>query len=583
MNDHSFFAAAGAPDGPAADTAWWRDAVIYQVYPRSFQDSNGDGVGDLPGLLARLDYVRDLGASALWLSPIYPSPDVDNGYDVADYTDVDPRYGTLADLDAVVAAARDRGIRVLLDLVVNHSSDQHPWFRVSRAARTSPKRDWYVWRDPAPGGGPPNNWVSLFGGPAWTLDAATGQYYLHLFAPEQPDLNWEQPAVRHAVYGAMRFWLDRGVAGFRMDVFPFYAKRPGLPDLVFRAGEPPLTSLVATYVYGERLVDYLREMRREVFDRYPGSVALGEGVGVGLDDALRYVGPDAGALDLLYAFDHVLLADRDPATFAARPLDRVALKRTLAVWDAVPAAGGGLNVYLGNHDQPRALSRFGTEGPHRDAAATMLATLLLTLRGVPTIYNGDELGMANAPFGSVEDLRDVFALGAYRRAVAAGVTAAEFFRTVGPTLRDHARTPMPWDAGPQGGFTTGTPWIGVHPDAPRVNAAAEAADPDSVLAYYRRLTALRRATPALRRGTFEAFDLEHPQVFAYRRATPGDELFVVLNLADAAAAYALPPAVAGARGDFLIGNGAGGDAAWGAVLRLAPFDARVYRLARGRP
>ena len=435
----------------------WRRSVVYQVYPRSFADSGGDGVGDLRGLLSRLDHLEALGVDVVWLSPVYRSPMDDNGYDISDYQDVDPLFGTLADLDEVVEQLHARGMRLVMDLVVNHTSDEHPWFVESRASRDSPKRDWYWWRDARPGAEPgtpgaePTNWESYFSGPTWEWDEATGQYYLHLFSRRQPDLNWENPEVRQAVYAMMRWWLDRGVDGFRMDVINMISKDTALPDTTPRPGSPygPGTQ---HFLCGPRIHEFLQEMHREVFEGRDAHVlTVGEMPGVTVDDAVLFTDPERRELDMVFQFEHVQL-DQGEHKFDLRELSLPALKASLARWQEGLAERGWNSLYWGNHDQPRAVSRYGDDGVHRVASAKALATVLHLHRGTPYVYQGDELGMRNAPFTSLEDYRDIETLNAHADAEARGADLDGFLVALARRSRDHARTPVPWDASARRGL-----------------------------------------------------------------------------------------------------------------------------------
>ena len=521
----------------------WRQWIVYQVYPRSFADSNGDGVGDLRGVLAHLDHLRRLGVDVVWLSPVYRSPMDDNGYDISDYTDVDPLFGTLADLDELIKELHDRGMRLVMDLVVNHTSDEHPWFAESRSSRDNPKRDWYWWRDPRPGltpgtpGAEPTNWESLFSGPAWTWDEHTGQYYLHIFSRKQPDLNWENPDVRQAIYAMMRWWLDRGVDGFRMDVINMISKDTSLPDAVPRPG-----SIYGRgdqyFSCGPRNHEFLQEMYREVFaDRNTAVgttggahvLTVGEMPGVTIPQAILFTEPGRHELDMVFQFEHVQL-DIGADKFHLRPLHLPDLKASLANWQAGLAGRGWNSLYWGNHDQPRAVSRFGDDGAHRVASAKTLATVLHLHQGTPYVYQGEELGMANAPFAAIGDFRDIETLNYYAQAAARGdVDLATLLAAMLKMSRDQARTPVQWDASPHAGFTTGTPWIAVNPDYPEVNAAAEVGQPGSVFEHYRRLIELRHTDPVITDGDFELLLPDHPAIWAFLRRGPDTELLVAAN------------------------------------------------------
>ncbi len=558
-----------AQEGAAADRRWWKEAVVYQIYPRSFMDSNGDGIGDLPGILSKLDYIAALGIDVVWLCPHYPSPNVDNGYDVSDYRAVSPLFGTMADFDALVAGLKARGIHLILDLVANHTSDRHPWFERSRSARDAPGRDYYIWRDGV-NGRPPNNYPSLFGGPAWTRDDATGQYYLHLFAPQQPDLNWDHPKVRAEVYQIMRFWLDRGVSGFRLDAITFISKRPGLLDLT----PDELRDPTRVYADGPHRDDYLREMDREVLSR-TDAMTVGEAGGVSAEGARAMTDPRRHELDMVFTFALIGIA-RDGETPSALLPE---MRRIIAERDRAAGADGWVASYLANHDQPRSLSHFGDPDPGwRTASAKVLATLLLTQRATPFVYQGEELGMANYPFTSIDQFADVAAKREWRERVESGAVPAEVeLDKLRRTGRDNARTPMQWTAGPQAGFTTGTPWLPVNPDARDVNAADELVDPNSVLSFYRRLIALRKRVPALVYGAYRDIDPNHPAVFGYTRTLPDAACLVLMNFGREAIAYRLPRGVNA--GETLLSSEAGDEARSGAVVALAGWQSLTLSTA----
>ena len=513
----------------------WRRWVVYQIYPRSFADANGDGIGDLRGAIGHLDYLQRLGIDVVWLSPVYRSPMDDNGYDISDYRDVDPVFGTLADLDELTEGLHRRGMKLMMDLVVNHTSDEHLWFAESRSSRDSPRRDWYWWRDPRPGyrggepGAEPTNWESHFSGSVWEWDEATGQYYLHVFSRKQPDLNWENPAVRREIYAMMRWWLDRGVDGFRMDVINMISKDPSLPDTAPRPGSPYGPGDLF-FTCGPRNHEFLREMHREVFEgRAAHVLTVGEMPGVTVAQAVRFSDPASRELDMVFQFEHVSL-DFGDHRYDRRQLDLPALKAAMAAWQTGLADRGWNSLYWGNHDQPRAVSRFGDDGEHRVASAKTLATVLHLHRGTPHVYQGDELGMANAPFSAITDFRDIQALRFHAEAAARGGADLDaLVAAMAAMSRDQGRTPMQWDSSPQAGFTAGTPWIGVNPDHSEVNAAAQAGDPDSVLAHYRRLIDLRHDDPVVTDGDFELLLPGHPGIWAFVRRTPAAELLVAAN------------------------------------------------------
>jgi oligo-1,6-glucosidase len=512
-----------------SDAGWFHSAVVYQIYPRSFADSDGDGVGDLGGILEHVDHLVDLGIDVVWLSPVYRSPMDDNGYDISDYQDVDPLFGTLGQLDELIAALHQRGIKLVMDLVVNHTSDEHPWFLESRSSRDSPKRDWYWWHDGADGK-PPNNWQSAFSGSAWEWDAATQQFYLHLFSRTQPDLNWENPEVRHAVYAMMRWWLDRGVDGFRMDVINLISKAPELPDEDLDASWSALP-----YVDGPRIHEFLHEMRVEVFGDRPGRfLTVGEMPGTTVEEARLYTDPARREVDMVFQFEHVQIDEGPGGKWDLRPFALVALKSSMARWQEGLADVGWNSLYFDNHDQPRAVSRFGDDSPEFwQRSATALALVLHLHRGTPYVYQGDEIGMTNVPFDSIDDFRDIETLNHWAAAIADGVPQDVLMAAFRAKSRDNARTPMQWGAGPGAGFTTGIPWLSINPNASAINVEAQRDDPTSVYAFYRRLIALRHEERAIADGSFTLLHPDHPQLWMFRRAGCDAELLVAANFSRA--------------------------------------------------
>jgi oligo-1,6-glucosidase len=563
---------------------WWTRAVVYQIYPRSFQDSDGDGIGDLRGIISRLDHLSALGVDVVWLSPIYRSPQDDNGYDISDYQDVDPSFGTLADLDELIAELHARGMKLLMDLVVNHTSDEHPWFVESRSSVDSPKRDWYWWRGPregmAPGqpGAEPTNWHSFFSGSTWELDEASGEYYLHLFSRKQPDLNWENPEVRDAVYAMMRWWLDRGVDGFRMDVINLISKDTSLPDGpvvagVWGDGSPHYTD-------GPRVHEFLQEMHREVFEgRAEKLLTVGETPGVTLDEALKYTDPARREVDMVFQFEHVGLDHGPGGKFDPKPLRLTDLKATFGRWQAGLAEAGWNSLYWDNHDQPRVVSRFGDDGRYRRESAKALATLLHLHRGTPYVYQGEELGMTNAHFTRFDQYRDIESLNHVAQArTLASATDEQLLAGLAAMSRDNARTPVQWDDSPHAGFTTGRPWLDVNPNHREINAAAEHADPGSVFHHHRRLVELRHTDSVVALGDFTMLLPEDEQVYAFTRSLDGDTLLVVVNVSGQERAVNLgdawPLDVDGGWGEPVLGTHPA-DGARPGVLR--PWEAVVAR------
>lgn len=561
-------------DGVITQPQWWKSAVVYQVYPRSFADSNGDGVGDIRGIIGKLDHLQRLGIDVVWLSPAYASPQADAGYDISDYQSIDPLFGTLADLDELIADLHSRGMKLVMDLVVNHTSDEHPWFIESRASLDNPKRDWYWWRDARPGhtlgepGAEPTNWESFFSGPTWTLDEVTSQYYLHLFDPKQPDLNWENPDVRGAVYSMMRWWLDRGVDGFRMDVINLISKDVSLPD----APADPLTGRgdgFSHYAHGPRLHEYLQEMRREVFDGRDALLTVGEMPGVSTEEALLTTDPARKELNMVFQFEHVGL-DHGTSKFDPRPLPPGALAASLTTWQDALGDVGWNSLYLSNHDQPRSVSRFGNDAQYWRASATALATMLHLQRGTPYVYQGEEIGMTNGFFPDRDDFRDVESLNFYALSGELGLDAEQVLNGMRRNGRDNARTPVQWDGSAEAGFTTGTPWIGVNPNYTWLNAAAQYADEASVFNYYRRLIALRHERTVVANGTFTRVDTGKPQVFAFERTLGDEVLRIAVNLSDDPVDVVLPGAWQHA--SLLLSNY---DDAVSGAAGLRPWEARV--------
>ena len=516
------------PTGRADADPWWMNAVLYQIYPRSFQDSDGDGVGDLQGIVRRLEYLAQLGVDIVWISPIYRSPQADNGYDISDYRDIDPLFGDLETFDALVARAHELGMRIVMDLVVNHTSVEHPWFVESATGPDSARRDWYYWRDPRPGavpgtpGAEPSNWESFFGGSAWEYDPASGQYYLHLFAREQPDLNWENPEVRDAVYDMMNWWLDRGVDGFRVDAIDVISKRPGLPD-----GGParaPFGVGHECFADGPRLHEFLQEMHERTFARHPGSFTVGEASNASPESALLFCDPDRREFNMLIQFEHVNLGQEN-GKFSPRTLADGELADVMSTWQETLGERGWNALYLENHDQPRAVSRFGDPHGAWYESATALATAYFLQRGTPFIYQGQEIGMLGGHFTRPSDFRDVESLNYLSAHPGEGVSAG-----LAAISRDNGRTPMQWDSSPAAGFTSGTPWIDLPPSASSIHVERQLADASSVLAFYRALIDARHRVPALTSGSFRHVDAGDPGLFVYVRSSEGSEVLVMTNL-----------------------------------------------------
>ena len=528
---------------------WWKEAVIYQIYPKSFQDSNGDGIGDLPGILSRLDYLHKLGVDALWLSPVLASPQVDNGYDVSDYQDIDPMFGTMEDMRTLIREAKARGIGILMDLVLNHTSDQHRWFLEARKSRDNPYHDYYIWRDAAPGA-LPNDMRAAFGGPAWTYVPELGQYYFHQFAPQQPDLNWANPAVRQELYKMIRFWMDEGVAGFRLDV-------------IDQVGKDPDRQITAN---GPRLMEFLHELNRETWGG-KNLVTVGEAWGADIPRARQYSAPDGSVFSMVFQFEQMCL-DHEADKWVPKAMTLPELKASIARWQQGLHGCGWNSLFWDNHDLPRIVSRWGDDGGRRVDSAKALAVALHGLQGTPYIYQGEELGMTNAPY-PLEELRDLESINAYHEMVEKGMPEADALAAIHRMMRDNARTPMQWTDGPHAGFTSGTPWMMVNPNYTRINAAAALADPGSVFYTYQKLIALRKAHPVFVEGDFTLLCPEDEQVFAYLRRGAGQELLAAVNLSGRSAPFTLPDAFAGCA-PLLATQGAPQPG----VLR--PWEAQLY-------
>ncbi|MDE8808270.1 alpha,alpha-phosphotrehalase [Aeromonas hydrophila] len=528
-----------------SQTPWWQSAVIYQIYPKSFQDSAARGTGDLKGIMARLDYLKTLGVDAIWLTPVYVSPQVDNGYDIADYLAIDPAYGTMADFEALLVAAHARDIRIVMDIVVNHTSTEHAWFKSALGDKNSPYRDYYIWRDPVDGG-VPNNWQSKFGGSAWELDDLTGQYYLHLFAREQADLNWENPAVRAEVKDIIHFWAKKGVDGFRLDVINLISKDQAFPNDEIGDGR-------RFYTDGPRIHEFLQDVSRDVFAPV-GAMTVGEMSSTSLEHCQRYGALDGSELSMVFNFHHLKVDYPNGDKWTKVPFDFLELKRIFNHWQSGMHGKGWSALFWCNHDQPRIVSRFGDEGEHRVVAAKMLASTLHGLQGTPYIYQGEEIGMTNPGYQRIDDYQDVESRNIFAIKQAEGMSEAEILAILGAKSRDNSRTPMQWSAAANAGFTSGTPWLKPATNYPVINAEAALADQHSVFWHYRDLIRLRKTHPIFTQGDYQELLAGHPQIWAYARRANGQTLLVVSNFYDEPATFALPDELATGKGRLLLGN-----------------------------
>ncbi len=526
-------------------TPWWQSAVIYQIYPKSFQDSGARGTGDLKGIMARLDYLKTLGVDALWLTPVYVSPQVDNGYDIADYLNIDPAYGTMSDFEALLGAAHARGIRIVMDIVVNHTSTEHAWFKSALGDKNSPYRDYYIWKDPVDGG-VPNNWQSKFGGSAWELDPATGQYYLHLFAREQADLNWENPAVRAEVKKSIHFWAKKGVDGFRLDVINLISKDQAFPDDEVGDGR-------RFYTDGPRIHEFLQDVSRDVFAPV-GAMTVGEMSSTSLEHCQRYGALDGSELSMVFNFHHLKVDYPGGDKWTKAPFDFLELKRIFDHWQCGMHGKGWSALFWCNHDQPRIVSRFGDEGEHRVVAAKMLASTLHGLQGTPYIYQGEEIGMTNPGYQHIDDYQDVESRNIFAIKQAEGMSEAEILAILGAKSRDNSRTPMQWSAASNAGFTSGTPWLKPAANYSEINAEAALADQHSVFWHYRDLIRLRKSHPIFTQGDYQELLAGHPQIWAYVRRANGQTLLVVSNFYGEPVEFALPAELQSGEGRLLLGN-----------------------------
>ena len=551
---------------------WWHEKIGYQIYPKSFLDTNGDGVGDLTGVIEKLPYLEQLGVDILWLSPVYPSPMVDNGYDISDYENIDPRFGTLEDMDRLIAEAKKKNISIIMDLVVNHCSDQHAWFRKAIADPKGPYGDYFYLKE-GKDGKEPNNWTSYFSGPAWQYDEKTGQYYLHLFSKKQPDLNWENETVRREVYDMMKFWLGIGCDGFRMDVASLYSKTPGLPD------GKGTTGLIGHEYYqnGPRIHEFLREMNREVLSHYD-IMTVGEMSGVTIDEAIKYAGKKRRELNMVFQFDQDAL-DHDPDDkWGRRAVPLPELKKVFSDWQIRLEGKAWNSLYWTNHDQPRTVSRWGNDGRYRKESQKMLYTMLMTLQGTPYIYQGEEIGMTNSVFDGIEDFDDVEIHNCWKERVVEGHEDPEtLLKAMRFRARDNARTPMQWDDSDNAGFSTGKPWLKINPNYKEINVREALADPESVFHYMQKLIRMRKENPVAVYGVYKEYQHDNEQLFLYERVLEEEgqkarTMYVVLNFSDHEAEFEKPEEWDGAA-KYLIGNMSE------APLEnrtLQPYEAAVY-------
>ena len=551
---------------------WWKESVVYQIYPRSFCDSNGDGIGDLNGITSKFDYLKELGIDVIWLSPVYKSPNDDNGYDISDYQAIMDEFGTMEDFDRMLAAAHERGIKIMMDLVVNHTSDEHKWFIESRKSTDNPYRDYYIWRPAKEDGSLPNNWGSCFSGPAWEYDKTTDMYFLHLFSKKQPDLNWDNPVVRQEVFDMMNWWLDKGIDGFRMDVISLISKRPGLPDGTLGLNGYATFDIAAN---GPHVHEYLQEMRQKALNN-ADTITVGECAGVTLEEAKKYARSDEKELNMVFQFEHMDVdGDEKAGKWTTRKMDLRDMKEILTRWQKGLQDVAWNSLYWENHDQPRSVSRFGNDSDeYREISAKMLATCIHMMQGTPYVYQGEELGMTNVPFASVDEFKDIESINAYHEYVESGLISKEdMMRYLCYKSRDNARTPMQWNAQKNAGFTTGTPWIKVNPNYVEINAEEEVKRADSVFSYYKKLIALRHQEEVIVYGHYELLLPESEELYVYTRELNEEKLLVICNFTDKEVSYAVPDEFVGK--EILISNYEEQEIKQ--ELSLKPYEAIVVR------
>lgn len=551
---------------------WWKESVVYQIYPRSFCDSNGDGIGDLNGITGKLDYLKELGIDVIWLSPVYKSPNDDNGYDISDYQAIMDEFGTMEDFDRMLATAHEKGIKIMMDLVVNHTSDEHKWFIESRKSTDNPYRDYYIWRPAKEDGSLPNNWGSCFSGPAWEYDKTTDMYFLHLFSKKQPDLNWDNPAVRQDVFDMMNWWLKKGVDGFRMDVISLISKEPGLPDK-----EPGINGYATFNVSanGPHVHEYLQEMRQKALNN-ADTITVGECSGVTLEEAKKYARSDEKELNMVFQFEHMDVdSDEKAGKWTTRKMDLRNLKKILTRWQKGLQDIAWNSLYWENHDQPRSVSRFGNDSDeYREISAKMLATCIHMMQGTPYVYQGEELGMTNCPFNTLDNFRDLESINAFHELTEQGkMTEEDMMAAIGYKGRDNARTPMQWDDSAYAGFSTATPWIMVNPNYTKINAKDQINREDSVFKYYQKLIKLRHESELIVYGTYDLILDDDKDIYAYIRTLGDEKLIVYCNFSENTREVELPEEFT--NGKVLTSNYS--DAKVNHKITLRPYEAIVIQ------
>ena len=555
---------------------WWKEAVAYQIYPRSFMDSNGDGIGDIQGVISKLDYLKGLGIDVIWMSPIYPSPNDDNGYDISDYQAISKEFGTMEDFDELLEKVHERGMKLIMDLVINHTSDEHPWFIESRSAKDNPYRDYYIWH-PGKNDEEPNNWESIFGGSAWQYDEKTEEYYMHVFSRKQPDLNWENPDVRSNLYKMVNWWLDKGIDGFRVDAISHIKKTPGFPDMP----NPDNKKYVPSYdghMNRPGIQTYLEELKEKTFENYD-IMTVGEANGVSIEQADEWVGEKKGKFDMIFQFEHLDLWGKS----ATGGLDIHGLKQTLSKWQKGLEGIGWNALFLENHDQPRSVSTWANDTSMRKEAAKSFATMYFLMQGTPFIYQGQEIGMTNVKFDSIDDYNDVAIKNLYKSERKAGKSHEEVMKVIWKNGRDNSRTPMQWNTEENAGFTTGTPWIKVNPNHKEINVEEELENPNSIYCYYKKLIDLRKSSDVLIYGSYELILEDHDQVFAYTRTLDNKTYVVLANLFAQDAEVEFPTSVTGEKAEIKLSNyQVEHDIETLGKTVFRPYEARVYQVLRDK-
>ena len=554
---------------------WWKEAVAYQVYPRSFMDSNGDGIGDIQGVISKLDYLQELGIDVIWMSPIYQSPNDDNGYDISDYKGIMSDFGTMADFDELLSKVHQRGMKLIMDLVINHTSDEHPWFIESRSSKDNPYRDYYIWH-PGKNGQEPNNWESIFNGSAWEYDPQTEEYYMHVFSRKQPDLNWENPDVRTELYEMVNWWLDKGIDGFRVDAISHIKKIPGFPDLPNPENKQYVPSFDG-HMNRDGIQTFLEELKQETFAKYD-IMTVGEANGVSVEDADEWVGEKNGKFDMIFQFEHLDLW----GTSVSGGIDIHALKETFTKWQKGLEGTGWNALFLENHDQPRSVSTWGSDESYWEQSAKCLATFYFLMQGTPFIYQGQEIGMTNVQFKSIDDYNDVAIKNLYRKEIANGKSHEEVMEIIWKNGRDNSRTPMQWSDKKNAGFTDGTPWLGINSNYAEINVEQALKDPDSIYHYYKKLIQTRKAHPVLIYGSYDLILEDHDQVYAYTRNLGDEQIVIMANLFPEETKVELPENIRHTAKELYLGNYSTGQEEDAGELILKPYEARVYRMGTDR-